>query len=71
MNIVDEYFWKAQLALQTNRLIDSCTFIYQAIEQLNQNQLTLEQIDLLWSVVPSSSLLVFFFVKINLIYVRI
>lgn len=52
MNIADEYFWKAQLALQTNRLFDSCTFIYQAIEQINENTLTLEQIDLIWSVIP-------------------
>ena len=53
MDTVEEYFWKANLAFQTNRLNDSCTFICQAIEQLNQNQLTLEQLELIWLVIPS------------------
>jgi hypothetical protein len=53
MNIVEEYFWKANMAFQTNRLNESCLFIYQAIEQLDQPHLTLEQLELIWSIIPS------------------
>jgi hypothetical protein len=53
MNIVEEYFWKADMAFQTNRLNESYLFICQAIEQLNQSNLTLEQLELIWLVIPS------------------
>jgi len=52
MNIIEEYFWKANMAFQTNRLNESCLFIYQAIEQLEQPYLTLEQLELIWLVIP-------------------
>jgi len=52
MNIVEEYFWKANIAFQINRLNESCQFISQAIEQLDQPHLTLEQVELVWSVIP-------------------
>jgi hypothetical protein len=55
MNIVEEYFWKARMAFQTNRLNESCLFICQAIEQLDQTHLTLEQLELIWTIIPSSS----------------
>ena len=47
MNLVDEYFCKANLALQTNRLNDADGFLCQAIEQLQQQPLTLEQVELI------------------------
>jgi hypothetical protein len=53
MNITEEYFWKANMAFQMNRLNESCQFICQAIEQLDQPHLTLEQLELIWSVIPS------------------
>jgi hypothetical protein len=53
MNIVEEYFWKANMAFQTNRLNDSCLFICQALEQLDQSHLTLEQLELIWMIIPS------------------
>jgi hypothetical protein len=53
MNITEEYFWKANMAFQMNRLNESCQFICQAIEQLDQSHLTLEQLELIWSVIPS------------------
>jgi hypothetical protein len=53
MNIVEEYFWKANLAFQINRLDESWEFICQAIEQLNQPRLTLEQVELVWLIIPS------------------
>jgi len=52
MNIIEEYFWKANMAFQTNRLNESCLFICQAIERLDQSNLTLEQLELIWSVIP-------------------
>ncbi|CAF1548722.1 unnamed protein product [Rotaria magnacalcarata] len=52
MNIIEEYFWKADMALQMNRLDESCQFICQAIERLDQSHLTLEQLELVWSVIP-------------------
>lgn len=53
MNLVEEYFWKAKMAFQTNRLTESCTLLCQAMGQLKENELTLEQIELMWSVIPS------------------
>lgn len=53
MNLLEEYFWKANLALQTNRLNDAGIFLCQAIEQIGQNCLTLEQVELIWSIIPS------------------
>ena len=55
MNLLEEYFWKANLALQTNRLNDADVFLCQAIEQIGQNSLTLEQVELIWSIIPSRS----------------
>jgi len=52
MNIIEEYFWKANMAFQINRLDESCQFICQAIEHLNQPHLTLEQVELVWLVIP-------------------
>jgi hypothetical protein len=53
MNTIEEYFWKANMAFQTNRLNESCLFICQGIEQINQSNLTLEQLELIWLVIPS------------------
>jgi len=55
MNIVEEYFWKANMAFQTNRLNESCLFICQAIEQVDRAHLTLEQLELIWTIIPSIS----------------
>jgi hypothetical protein len=55
MNIVEEYFWKATMAFQTNRLNESCSFICQAIERIGQTHLTLEQLELIWAIIPSIS----------------
>ncbi|CAF1622761.1 unnamed protein product, partial [Adineta ricciae] len=52
MNIVEEYFWQADMAFQSNRLNESCQYICQAIEHLDQPKLTLEQLELLWTVIP-------------------
>lgn len=41
------------MAFQTNRLNESYLFICQAIEQLDQSNLTLEQLELIWAVIPS------------------
>lgn len=60
MNLVEEYFWKANMALQTNRLNDAGVFLCQAIEQLEEKTLTLEQVELIWSIIPSR----FFFNKL-------
>lgn len=49
----EESFWKASVALQSNRLDDSYRFLSQAIEQLDQPYLTLEQVDLVWTVISS------------------
>lgn len=53
MNIAEEYFWKAKMAFQTNRWEDSYLFLCQAIEQLDRTPLTLEQVELIWSIIPS------------------
>lgn len=55
MNIVEEYFWKATMAFQMNRLDESSQFICQAIEKLDEKHLTLEQLELIWLVIPSTS----------------
>ncbi|CAF1171506.1 unnamed protein product [Adineta steineri] len=52
MNIIEEYFWKATMAFQMNRLNESCEYICQAIEQHDQPHLTLEQLELIWCVIP-------------------
>lgn len=52
MNLLEEYFWKAYLALQTNRLNDAGVFLCQGIEQIGENSLTLEQVELIWSIIP-------------------
>ncbi|CAF0793105.1 unnamed protein product [Rotaria sp. Silwood1] len=52
MNTAEEYFWKANMAFQMNRLDESYQFICQAIEQLNEPHLTLEQLELIWSIIP-------------------
>ncbi|CAF4922326.1 unnamed protein product [Rotaria socialis] len=66
MNIIEEYFWNADMALQMNRLDESCQFICQAIEQLDQSHLTLEQLELVWSVIPIQNFV--FHEKAKLIY---
>ncbi|UJR15848.1 hypothetical protein I4U23_002774 [Adineta vaga] len=62
MNISDEYFWQANMALQANRLNESYQNICQAIEHLNQPKLTLEQTELIWMIIPS--------MYSNLVYMR-
>ena len=54
MNVVEECFWKANMALEMNRLYESSQFICQGIEKLDRPHLTLEQIELIWSVVLST-----------------
>lgn len=53
MNVIDEYFWKASLAFQANRIDEAYEFMCQAIERFAQTPLTLEQLELIWSIIPS------------------
>lgn len=71
MNIVEEYFWKANMAFQTNRLNESYLFICQAIEHLNQSILTLEQLELIWLVIPSKYFILFLFLLKNFFHLEI
>jgi hypothetical protein len=64
MNIVEDYFWKANIAFQINRLYESYEFICQAIQDLTH--LTLEQIELIWLVIPSIKIRYLFFLNLFL-----
>jgi hypothetical protein len=66
MNNIEDYFWKANMAFQMNRFDESCQFICQAIEQIDQSHLTLDQVELIWAVIPSMYQTVYLNVKILL-----
>ena len=54
MTSADAYFWQARIALQSERLNDSYECLSQAIRRLERPYLTLEQVELVWSIIPST-----------------